>query len=93
MPRIPVVNTMADVLQRLHNRAGGVDQFYGSVDEELDRAAIGEIERLRRVLERMRLDLRGIFPRSQAGSIYKQRTDDVIKRIDAALNIQQRAEK
>ncbi len=41
---------MSDVLRRLQSRADGVDQFYGSADEELDREAIAEIERLRLAL-------------------------------------------
>lgn len=35
-----------NVLEKLQARASGVDQFYGSTDEELDREAIAEIERL-----------------------------------------------
>lgn len=40
-----------NVLERLRSRANGVDQFYGSTDEDLDRDAIAEIVRLRAALQ------------------------------------------
>lgn len=42
---------MTDIVSELRSRADGVDQFYGSADEDLDRDAIAEIERLREINE------------------------------------------
>jgi hypothetical protein len=50
-----------------------------------------EIALLRKVLKNTCLDLHGIFPQSLAKSVYKKRTEKVVKQIEAALTTSQRA--
>lgn len=53
----PPSEEISDVVRRLRARADGVDQFYGAADEELDREAIAEIERLQRDNSRLEREL------------------------------------
>jgi hypothetical protein len=62
---------MTDILARLRERADGVDQFYGSSDEELDKEAIAEIQKLRAALSDAAEWLAGEGLDNQADAIRK----------------------